>query len=97
MIKEIDEAYLQHSVELTALSAYTPKPSTSHLDTIHLEFVGSSLFTITVSMNLYSKCTKKYHFSCAQKTSLIAEKTANIFRSAIRLSRKMLQKSRSIH
>ena len=30
LIKEIDEAYLQHSVELTALSAYTPKPSTSH-------------------------------------------------------------------
>ena len=47
---EIDEAYLQHSVALTTLSGYTPKPSTIHLDTNLLESVGSSLFTTTSSI-----------------------------------------------
>ena len=35
LIKEIDETYFQHSFELTALSAYTPKPSTSHLESVN--------------------------------------------------------------
>ena len=50
LIQEIDEAYLQHLVELTALLVYTPKPSTSHLDTSLLESIGSSLFTTTSSI-----------------------------------------------
>ena len=40
LIKEIDEAYLQHSVELSALSTYTPKPSTTHLDTNLIELLA---------------------------------------------------------
>ena len=50
LIKEIDESYLQHSIELSALSAYTPKPSTTNLDTKLLHSVGSSLFTTTSSI-----------------------------------------------
>ena len=42
LIKEIDETYFQHSVELIVLSSYTPKPSTSHL-----ESVNSNLFSTT--------------------------------------------------
>ena len=45
LIKDIDEAYFQHSVELASLSAYTPKPST-----IHSESVNSSLFSTTSSI-----------------------------------------------
>ena len=45
LIKETDEAYLQHSVELTALSAYTPKPYT-----IHSKSVNSNLFNTSSSI-----------------------------------------------